>query len=112
MTIYSSLYVAYMCVCVCVFESVHLSFNLHACTSHQQCDGEDLTQKIRNLHLEAIVFQNIPSYGSGLNPWGTPSSRDKVMGVWHTVNYMYMYDYRHVHFQYVQCMVYIIYLSS
>lgn len=41
------------------------------------CDGEDLTPQIRSLRLEAICFLNIPSYGAGTNPWGTPSSRDK-----------------------------------
>ena len=42
-----------------------------------QADGEDLTDKIRNLKLEAICFLNITSYGSGNNPWGNPSSRDR-----------------------------------
>ncbi len=47
-----------------------------------QGDGEDLTSKIRQLKLESICLLNIPSYGSGTNPWGNPSSRDQVCEVW------------------------------
>ena len=43
-----------------------------------QCDGEEYTSQIRTLRLEAICFLNIPSYGAGTNPWGTPSSRDVI----------------------------------
>ena len=42
-----------------------------------QVDGEDFTDKIRALRLEAICFLNISSYGSGFNAWGNPSSRDR-----------------------------------
>jgi diacylglycerol kinase (ATP) len=35
-------------------------------------DGYDMTSMIRQLRLEAICFLNIPSYGSGNNPWGSP----------------------------------------
>jgi hypothetical protein len=31
-----------------------------------------MTSMIRQLRLEAICFLNIPSYGSGNNPWGSP----------------------------------------
>jgi len=43
-----------------------------------QGDGDNLTDKIKSLRLEAICFLNIPSYGAGTNPWGNPSSRDRV----------------------------------
>ena len=43
-----------------------------------QCDGDEYTSQIRALRLEAICFLNIPSYGAGTNPWGTPSSRDVI----------------------------------
>lgn len=53
-----------------------------ACMHHLYCmlqaDGEDLTEKVRNLKLEAICFLNITSYGSGANAWGNPSPRDRV----------------------------------
>jgi len=41
-------------------------------------DGEDLTNRIRQLRLEAICFLNIPSHGAGTNPWGTPPTQDQV----------------------------------
>jgi diacylglycerol kinase (ATP) len=41
-------------------------------------DGIDLTPRIQAQRLEAICFLNIPSYGAGTNPWGTPSSHTKL----------------------------------
>ncbi|TGZ68753.1 hypothetical protein CRM22_004088 [Opisthorchis felineus] len=35
------------------------------------CDGKDLTPLIRSLRPHAILFLNIPRYGSGTLPWGT-----------------------------------------
>ncbi|XP_059617660.1 eye-specific diacylglycerol kinase [Phlebotomus argentipes] len=34
-----------------------------------ECDGKDLTPKLRELKVHAIVFLNIPSYGGGTHPW-------------------------------------------
>lgn len=34
-----------------------------------ECDGKDLTQRIKDLKVHAILFLNIPSYGGGTRPW-------------------------------------------
>ncbi|KAK7873463.1 hypothetical protein R5R35_011810 [Gryllus longicercus] len=34
-----------------------------------ECDGRDLTARLRDLKVHAIVFLNIPSYGGGTRPW-------------------------------------------
>lgn len=34
-----------------------------------ECDGKDLTNKLKELKVHAIVFLNIPSYGGGTRPW-------------------------------------------
>jgi hypothetical protein len=39
-----------------------------------QCDGVDITRKIKDLKLHCILFLNIPKYGAGTVPWGNPSS--------------------------------------
>ncbi|PSN37266.1 Eye-specific diacylglycerol kinase [Blattella germanica] len=34
-----------------------------------ECDGKDLTPKLKDHKVHAIVFLNIPSYGGGTHPW-------------------------------------------
>lgn len=34
-----------------------------------ECDGVDLTPKLKEHRVHAIVFLNIPSYGGGTRPW-------------------------------------------
>ncbi|XP_025411315.1 eye-specific diacylglycerol kinase isoform X2 [Sipha flava] len=34
-----------------------------------ECDGKDMTQRIKDLKVHAILFLNIPSYGGGTRPW-------------------------------------------
>ncbi|XP_047003270.1 eye-specific diacylglycerol kinase isoform X3 [Schistocerca americana] len=34
-----------------------------------ECDGKDITPKLRDHKVHAIVFLNIPSYGGGTHPW-------------------------------------------
>ncbi|XP_017783280.1 PREDICTED: eye-specific diacylglycerol kinase isoform X2 [Nicrophorus vespilloides] len=34
-----------------------------------ECDGKDLTPKLKELKVHAVVFLNIPSYGGGTHPW-------------------------------------------
>ncbi|XP_065072837.1 eye-specific diacylglycerol kinase isoform X2 [Ochlerotatus camptorhynchus] len=34
-----------------------------------ECDGKDLTSKLKEHKVHAIVFLNIPSYGGGTHPW-------------------------------------------
>ncbi|XP_049820246.1 eye-specific diacylglycerol kinase isoform X2 [Aethina tumida] len=52
-----------------------------------ECDGKDLTPKLKELKVHAIVFLNIPSYGGGTRPWnrsmGTsdPSTEDGLIEV-------------------------------
>ncbi|UYV77900.1 DGKI [Cordylochernes scorpioides] len=35
-----------------------------------ECDGQDLTPRLRELRVHSILFLNIPSYGGGTRPWG------------------------------------------
>ncbi|XP_031333831.1 eye-specific diacylglycerol kinase [Photinus pyralis] len=52
-----------------------------------ECDGRDLTPKLKELKVHAIVFLNIASYGGGTRPWnramGTtePSTEDGLIEV-------------------------------
>lgn len=52
-----------------------------------ECDGRDLTPKLKEHRVHAIVFLNIPSYGGGTHPWnksgGTsePSTEDGLIEV-------------------------------
>lgn len=34
-----------------------------------ECDGKDLTPKLKEHKVHAVVFLNIPSYGGGTHPW-------------------------------------------
>ena len=34
-----------------------------------ECDGRDITPKLRELKVHSVVFSNIPSYSSGTRPW-------------------------------------------
>ncbi|PNF21722.1 Eye-specific diacylglycerol kinase [Cryptotermes secundus] len=34
-----------------------------------ECDGKDMTPKLKDHKVHAIVFLNIPSYGGGTHPW-------------------------------------------
>ncbi|XP_055625331.1 eye-specific diacylglycerol kinase isoform X2 [Toxorhynchites rutilus septentrionalis] len=52
-----------------------------------ECDGKDLTQKLKEHKVHAIVFLNIPSYGGGTHPWNKsagqhePSTDDGLIEV-------------------------------
>nr|XP_022904249.1 eye-specific diacylglycerol kinase isoform X2 [Onthophagus taurus] len=52
-----------------------------------ECDGKDLTPKLKELKVHAIVFLNIPSYGGGTHPWNRsmgasePSTEDGLIEV-------------------------------
>ncbi|CAH1798907.1 unnamed protein product, partial [Owenia fusiformis] len=39
-----------------------------------ECDGVDLTSKIKDLRIHCLVFLNIPKYASGTTPWGSTAS--------------------------------------
>lgn len=38
-----------------------------------ECDGVDLTQKMKDLKLHCLLFLNIPKYAGGTTPWGHPN---------------------------------------
>ncbi|KAK9722559.1 Ankyrin repeats (3 copies) [Popillia japonica] len=52
-----------------------------------ECDGKDMTPKLKELKVHAIVFLNIPSYGGGTHPWNRsmgatePSTEDGLIEV-------------------------------
>ncbi|GAB6033373.1 hypothetical protein CHUAL_013138 [Chamberlinius hualienensis] len=39
-----------------------------------ECDGKDLTPKLKELKVHAILFLNINSYGGGTHPWNNQSA--------------------------------------
>ncbi|XP_077867505.1 diacylglycerol kinase zeta-like [Saccoglossus kowalevskii] len=39
-----------------------------------ECDGIDITQKVKDLRIHCLLFLNIPKYSAGTTPWGNPSS--------------------------------------
>ncbi|XP_023246195.1 eye-specific diacylglycerol kinase isoform X2 [Copidosoma floridanum] len=51
-----------------------------------ECDGNDLTSKLKEHRVHAILFLNIDSYGGGTHPWGggigqTPTTEDSLIEV-------------------------------
>ncbi|XP_063374974.1 eye-specific diacylglycerol kinase [Cydia amplana] len=54
---------------------------------HMECDGIDITPRLLELRVHAIVLLNIPSYGGGTRPWTksrgihTPSMEDGYIEV-------------------------------
>ncbi|XP_018574784.1 eye-specific diacylglycerol kinase isoform X2 [Anoplophora glabripennis] len=52
-----------------------------------ECDGQNITNKLKELRVHAIVFLNIPSYGGGTRPWNRsmgasePSTEDGLIEV-------------------------------
>lgn len=43
-----------------------------------ECDGRDLTQRIKDLKVHAILFLNIPSYGGGTRPWNKSAGNNST----------------------------------
>ncbi len=43
-----------------------------------ECDGQDITPKLRKHGVHSVLFANIPSFGSGTRPWD-PSRGDQRM---------------------------------
>ena len=41
-----------------------------------ECDGQDMTPKLKEHRVHAIVFLNIGSYGGGTHPWGGGIGRE------------------------------------
>ena len=53
-----------------------------------ECDGFDLTQRLKDLRVHSLLFLNIASYGGGTKPWGgtspvyeSPRTDDKLIEV-------------------------------
>lgn len=45
-----------------------------------ECDGQDMTPKLREHRVHAILFLNIASYGGGTHPWSAGSgTREPAM---------------------------------
>ncbi|XP_055301129.1 eye-specific diacylglycerol kinase isoform X8 [Sitodiplosis mosellana] len=40
-----------------------------------ECDGKDITPKLKEHRVHAIVFLNIPSYGGGTRPWASSGGK-------------------------------------
>ncbi|XKL64444.1 hypothetical protein PGB90_004530 [Kerria lacca] len=43
-----------------------------------ECDGKDLTPKLKEHKVHAVVFLNIPSYGGGTHPWNRAFSEQST----------------------------------
>ena len=47
-----------------------------------ECDGKDITPKLRSEKVHAVLILNIPSYGGGTRPWsGTAATDDGMIEV-------------------------------
>ena len=53
-----------------------------------ECDGVDLTQRLKDLKVHSLLFLNIASYGGGTRPWGgnspvyeSPRTDDRLIEV-------------------------------
>ncbi|GIY57796.1 eye-specific diacylglycerol kinase [Caerostris darwini] len=54
-----------------------------------QCDGQDVTSKLKEMKVHSILFLNISHYGGGTKPWGnsglgqfqTPATDDGMIEV-------------------------------
>jgi len=45
-----------------------------------ECDGQDMTPKLKEHRVHAILFLNIASYGGGTHPWSASSgTREPAM---------------------------------
>ena len=38
-----------------------------------ECDGQDITSKLKEHRVHSVLFANIPSFGSGTHPWNRAS---------------------------------------
>lgn len=43
-----------------------------------ECDGRDITAKLRELRVHSVVFSNIPSYSSGTRPWNRQCGEQRL----------------------------------
>ena len=43
-----------------------------------ECDGQDITSKLKEAKVHSVLFANIPSFGSGTRPWD-PSKGEQRM---------------------------------
>ena len=43
-----------------------------------ECDGKDITAKLREQKVHAVLFLNIPSYGGGTHPWNRAHGQDQA----------------------------------
>ncbi len=43
-----------------------------------ECDGQDVTQKLRRHGVHSVLFANIPSFGSGTRPWDPSKGEQKI----------------------------------
>lgn len=52
-------------------------------TDHIQveCDGVNISQKLKDLKIHCLLFLNIPKYCAGATPWGNPSQTSTSFGL-------------------------------
>ena len=43
-----------------------------------ECDGVDITPKLRQLKVHSVLFLNISCFGSGTRPWDTSKGSQKL----------------------------------
>ncbi|XP_040570134.1 eye-specific diacylglycerol kinase [Lepeophtheirus salmonis] len=43
-----------------------------------ECDGKDITPKLREHRVHSVLFANIPSFGSGTRPWNRGNGEQRI----------------------------------
>ena len=43
-----------------------------------ECDGKDITDKLKDQHVHSVLFANIPSFGSGTRPWDNAKGDQRI----------------------------------
>jgi hypothetical protein len=66
---------------------------------HLQCDGVDVTPKLRQFKFHCILFLNIPYYAGGAQPWGGATSAQQSASTVPSVRYIINVLSLHILFQ-------------
>ena len=43
-----------------------------------ECDGKDITPKLKEHRVHSVLFANIPNFGSGTKPWNPASGEQRI----------------------------------
>ena len=43
-----------------------------------ECDGKDMTSKLKEMKIHSLLFLNVPCFGSGTRPWNRAHGVQKL----------------------------------